>query len=245
MTSSATQSGQASTQPAGDTGAAAAAGDQVTTTVLGGDPAAAAKPGDSGQPAAKADGDAAKPGEAKAPEAAKPGAKAPATYEFKMPEGVELDTKALEAFTPALREIDLPQDQAQKLVDVFAKVRMDEATAFTEQLKDEKFALTQVGNVLAQSTETWAAALKTDPEIGGKNYDTNVKTAQRAMARFGSPELKTLLNQTGLGNHPALLRAFLKVGHLVTEDTTDLGAGGAPASRKPAEDVFYGGSKAG
>ncbi|ECV7263739.1 TPA: peptidase, partial [Salmonella enterica subsp. enterica serovar Strathcona] len=43
---------------------------------------------------------------------------APEKYAFTAPEGQELDTSALAQFEPVARELNLTQEQAQKLVDV-------------------------------------------------------------------------------------------------------------------------------
>lgn len=47
---------------------------------------------------------------------------APEKYAFTAPEGQELDTSALAQFEPVARELNLTQEQAQKLVDVYPKV---------------------------------------------------------------------------------------------------------------------------
>jgi hypothetical protein len=248
MTGTATQSGQGTPQPAGESGAAAAAGDSTDTTLLGSTPqpgqqqqkpageAAQAKPNEGQKPAGEQKAGEEKPGEQKAPEK---------YADFEMPEGIELDAKLLEGATPILRELGLDQAKAQKLVSVLATHQAEQAQAFTEQLKDEAFAFTQARSMLQQHVDNWAKALKSDAEIGGKNFDANVQTAQRAIARFGSPALKDVLNKTGLGNNPEFVRFCLKVGHLVSEDSTALGSGGAPGSgqRKPTEQVLYGDSK--
>ena len=36
--------------------------------------------------------------------------------------------------------------------------------------------------------------------------------ARRAVRAFGSDQLSDLLNETGLGNHPEMIRAFAKIG---------------------------------
>lgn len=46
---------------------------------------------------------------------------APEKYAFTAPEGQELDTSALAQFEPVARELNLTQEQAQKLVDVYPK----------------------------------------------------------------------------------------------------------------------------
>jgi len=197
------------------------------TSLVGGDPAA--KP---------AEAPASKPAEA-----AKPAEGVPEKYEFKFGEGVVVDNVALEAFSPVLRELGLPQDKAQKLVDIYAAQTQRQASDFAKQLGDPAFALTQASSMLASHAPKWADAVKSDKEIGGQAFEANVQTMQRAMARFGTPELKTLLNQTGLGNHPELARLFFKVGTLIREDSPQYGGGGSGARKTNAE-VFYGGKSA-
>src|SRR5262245_55633150 len=117
MTGSATQPGQDTSQPAGDTGAAAAAGDQQST-VLGGDTQQQQAPADG---KAKDEGKKADVDAKQDDKGTQQQSKAPEKYaDFKIPDGMAVDAKALEAFTPALRELNLTQDQAQKLVDVYA-----------------------------------------------------------------------------------------------------------------------------
>lgn len=228
MTGTANNPGQDTSQPAGSgTGTSSAAGEQPTTTVLG----TQAGPKPAGEP------------QGTTTEQGKP-AKAPEKYaDFKIPEGVdgiELDASLLEAATPVMREANLTQEQAQKLVDVLANRQAQQATDFAKQLENEEFAIGQVGAILGHQRESWAAALKTDGEIGGKNFDANVQVAQKAIARFGSPALKKVLNATGLGNHPEFVRFCLKVGQAISEDAPSLGAGSG-GGRKPTESVFYGG----
>ncbi len=43
-------------------------------------------------------------------------------YEFQAAEGVELDTEALKEFEPVARELNLTNEQAQKLVDAYPKI---------------------------------------------------------------------------------------------------------------------------
>lgn len=69
-----------------------------------------------------------------------------------------------------------------------------------------------------KTTEQWAADVKADKEIGGDKLTANLSAAQRALEQFGDPELKEYLDSTGLGNHPALVKAFIKVGKAMSED---------------------------
>lgn len=129
---------------------------------------------------------------------------APEKYEFKAGEGVELDTEALKDFEPVARELNLTNEQAQKLVDAYPKI-----LAGVQQRQAEAWQA---------QTEQWAADVKADKEIGGDKLTANLSAAQRAMEQFGDPELKEYLDSTGLGNHPALVKAFIKVGKAMSED---------------------------
>ncbi|MBA8045632.1 peptidase [Citrobacter freundii] len=201
-------------QPA-DGGAAPAASEPATTT--GDNPAPAGEPaqkeGEAPQPGAEGSKPAEdNPADGKKKEGDKPAEKkesdkpegAPEKYEFQAAEGVELDTEALKEFEPVAREMNLTNEQAQKLVDVYPKI-----LAGVQQRQVEAWQ---------QTTEQWAADVKADKEIGGDKLTSNLSAAQRALAQFGTPELKEYLEGTGLGNHPELVKAFVKVGKAMSED---------------------------
>lgn len=126
--------------------------------------------------------------------------KVPETYDLKMPEGVELDKAAADEFTAVAKELKLDNPTAQKLADVAAKMA---------QRQTEKHA------ALVQS---WVEQIKTDKEIGGDKFEENLAVAQRALNEFGSPELKDVLNASGLGNHPAVVKAFYNAGKRISQD---------------------------
>lgn len=130
---------------------------------------------------------------------------APEKYEFKPAEGQELDTAALEQFEPIARELNLTNEQAQKMVDLYG-------TKIMPMVQKQQAEFWQ------KTTEQWAADVKADKEIGGDKLTANLSAAQRALEQFGDPELKEYLDSTGLGNHPALVKAFIKVGKAMSED---------------------------
>lgn len=149
---------------------------------------------------------------------------APEKYEFTAAEGVELDTEALKDFEPLARELNLNQEQAQKLVDMYGTkllpmVQKQQAEAWQKQ------------------TEGWAESVKADKEIGGDKLNSNLSAAQRALDQFGTPELKEYLNGTGLGNHPELVKAFIKIGKAMSEDNM---VTGNESGQRSAAEVLYG-----
>lgn len=125
----------------------------------------------------------------------------PETYaDFTLPDGMEVDKTLLAEFLPVAKELGLTQGQAQKLVDVQAKMVAARVDAWNSTLQQ------------------WQEAAKTDKEYGGDNWAKNVEIAQRALNTFGTPELKTALNKYGLGNHPEMIRLMVRIGNAVKED---------------------------
>ncbi|WP_296262507.1 peptidase [uncultured Enterobacter sp.] len=196
-------------------------------------PAPAADPakteGDKPQPGTEGD----KPQEDKPADGEKPADKpddkeqkqegAPEKYEFKAGEGVELDAEALKDFEPVARDLNLTNEQAQKLVDAYPKI-----LAGVQQRQAEAWQ---------KQTEGWAETVKADKEIGGDKLTANLSAAQRALDQFGTSELKEYLNATGLGNHPDLVKTFVKIGKAMSEDGM---VDGSNQGQRSAAEVLYG-----
>ena len=62
-------------------------------------------------------------------------------------------------------------------------------------------------------------------------------TARRAIERFGTPALRQLLNETGLGNHPEMVRLAVRVGRALAEDSV-AGARAAPQATQSEDAVL-------
>ena len=144
----------------------------------------------------------------------------PETYDLKMPEGVELDQAAAAEFTAIAKELKLDQAAAQKLADVGAKMVQRQVEAH------------------AKLVESWVEQVKTDNEIGGDKLAENLGVARKALEAFGTPELRDVLNATGLGNHPEVIRAFYKVGKAISEDRFVGGAPKGGTADDPAKKLF-------
>ena len=130
---------------------------------------------------------------------------APEAYEdFTLPEGMEMDVEILGEFKNLAKELNIPQAKAQQLIDFQSQLASKQAEAYqaavTKQAKD------------------WAAEIKSDPEIGGDNYDKSVASAIKVIQSFGDPALTELLNTSGLGNHPALFKFCHRISSAISED---------------------------
>jgi hypothetical protein len=139
-------------------------------------------------------------GKPEATEQAKPEG-APEKYEFKAPEGKQLDAETVEAFSEVAKELNLTQDAAQKML-----------TAMSDKLGQRQAA--QVDAVRSQ----WAESSKADKEFGGDKITENLSVAKKALDTFGTAELRTLLNDSGLGNHPEVIRFMFRAGKAISED---------------------------
>lgn len=87
--------------------------------------------------------------------------------------------------------------------------------------------------------DAWAGDLRKDAEFGGEKYDANVATAVKGLEAVGSPELRKMLDETGLGSHPDVVRAFWKVGQMVADTAVVTGQTGT-STRRSFADALYG-----
>jgi len=185
-------------------------------------PASAAAP--ASDAAAKPAGTDAAAGEAKTEEA-KPERAAPEAYEFKAPEGVELNPALLGEFEGLARELNMPQNEAQAIVE-----RM------TPKIQARMQA--QQIEIMAQARADWLQQIESDAEIGGAAKQASQASAAKALHQFGTPELRVLLKDSGLEAHPEVVRFFSRAGKAISEDSF---VSGRPPTKSTAQ-ALYGAS---
>ena len=130
---------------------------------------------------------------------------APENYEFntKVADAPdELDPEVLTAFGDVAKELNLPQEAAQKVLDKVAPVI---------QAKQAK--------VLEEVKAGWVSDSQADKEFGGENLNDNLEVAKSALDAFGNQALKSLLVETGFGNHPEIIRFMYRAGKAISEDS--------------------------
>lgn len=201
------------------------------TTLATADPAAApvTPPVDPAVPPAPPAPDPAAPPKSDEP-TGKPEAKvegAPEKYEFTLPEGVILDETLLKSVEPALRELNLNNEQANKLATTFAAYQ-------TAQVKAQ-------ADAFQKQVDGWVSAVSADKEIGGPGKPADlpaVRDAQTALAKFGSPELTAFLDASGIGSHPEVIRAFSKVGAMFREAEFQAGRQSTNDKKTPEQTLW-------
>ena len=157
------------------------------------------------------------------------GSEAPArpTYsDFKLPEGATVDGDSLKAASTLFADSGLSQEQAQKFIDLAVSREKAQAESGLRAFVDLQ--------------NKWVSEIKADPDIGGERLQATIASATRAIDRLAVPGLREALDLTGAGNNPAIVKAFARIGQMISEDRFRPG-NGAPSTalRSPAE-VIYG-----
>lgn len=156
---------------------------------------------------------------------------APESYaDFELPEGMELDATALDKALPMFKELGLTQEQAQKVVGLYA----DQIQA-GRKAQDEAFS---------QLMDDWRTKSMSDKEFGGDKFEQNIAIANSALQKFGTPELMQLMKDHGVGNHPEMIRFMLKVGRLTQEDNPGSSVGPSSPERDRVDMLYPNARKA-
>jgi uncharacterized protein (DUF4415 family) len=149
---------------------------------------------------------------------------APEAYEdFTVPDGVVLDAEVTEQFKAVAKELNLPQEAAQKVTDLGVQLA-------------QKWAEESAARIAEMQTG-WRNETQADREIGGDTLPQTLSVAKAAVDKFGTPALGELLEQSGLGNHPEIIRFCARVGKAVSEDT--FVAGGVTTPKKSHAQVLF------
>lgn len=151
-------------------------------------------------------------------------AKADAPLELKLPDGFAVDDAVLGEFRDLAKEAGLKGEHAQKLVDFH--VRAQEAV------------YSKAAESFEAQTKVWQAEAKADKEIGGREFETTLKGARLALSRFGTPELSAALSQSGMGNHPEVVRLLARVAKATAEDSSAGKHSTTQATPANSEDAF-------
>jgi hypothetical protein len=138
---------------------------------------------------------------------------APESYaDFTLPEGYELTGERLEQAQAMFKDLNLTQEQAQKLVDRYVTLDGENATARQKLLDDAR----------EQKIEQWGNESRAELK---DQYDSTVESARYAVQTINDPALKEAFDKEGWGNHPSLIKAFSFFGKMLQENPMD-GLGG-------------------
>jgi len=155
----------------------------------------------------------------------------PEKYELTAPEGMTLAAADIDAATPIFKELGLSNEQANKLIPLAAQM--------AQRIQDK--ANQEILASVATDRKAWLDTARADPEIGGANWDTTMQVSASALDQLGFPKgspFRVLLNESGLGNHPEMIRAFAKVGKAIGEDSNFVRAESGAGKKTHAQILF-------
>ena len=173
---------------------------------------------------------------------------AKAGYEpFNIPEGFVMDEAHTSDISAFAKEFGLDQAQAQKMVDK----HFDIVSKNNDSIMEAK----------ESTLKEWASQAMADKEFGGSNLSDNMAGARKAMNSFSQPavdangkailhqegslkgqqmsEVEVLMNESGWGNHPAMIRVFHRINQAMSEDSFVQGDMKPREQKKTAAQTMY------
>ena len=135
-----------------------------------------------------------------------PKSAAPEKYDIKPPEGFNIDETAMNTMSPVFQKHGLSNEAVQEIINTYApliKAQMDASN--NENMK-----------VFKEVVDEWKADTK---KLLGADYDKKVSIASKAINKSKVEGLREVLNETGVGNHPAMIQFMIWAGNLIKEDT--------------------------
>lgn len=103
---------------------------------------------------------------------------------------IEVDPEVRRVYGEVVEDLGLNDDTAQALLERMSPVIVQRQHQQAAELREQ-----------------WAAQARADRELMAR-----LPLAKSALRQFGDAELRTLLNRSGLGNHPAVVRLLVRVG---------------------------------
>lgn len=141
-----------------------------------------------------------------------------AEFKLNTPEGVNVEQADIDAFTALAKEVGLKPDAAQKLLDFEVK-RL--------QAAEEK---------LAETVTKWREEIAADKDIGGEKLQENLAVARKVFQTYFDAETVKMAAISGFGDHPGVVRGFIKLAKALSEDNLGGAGSGSPSGSRPASD---------
>lgn len=162
-----------------------------------------------------------------------------------LPEGTTIDKATLDAITPLARELNLSNQGMSKLAGLYAEKVLPGVAKQVIDGVNADVAATQKAWVAEATALVSGATLEdgtkvaADAAFAGKSMREVQQVAAKAIDRFGGTAFREFCEQTGMGNHPAMLKFAFLAGSAISEDTGLERGGGQPAITKTREEKYY------
>jgi hypothetical protein len=170
-------------------------------------------------------------------------------FAYNIPDGYEMSSDGQADFTKFLDDVNkLPEaERGQAMLD--------------KHLSGLQDANGQTRADLAAMHQSWAEESMNDQEFGGSNLQENLIQARKTMNSFSTPavdadgkavlyqdgamkgqqmtKIELVMNQTGMGNNPEVIRVFHRAGQALGEDHYVKGDMKPAERKKTAGEIMY------
>ena len=123
-----------------------------------------------------------------------------------------INDEMLSNFKAELLKQGMTKAQAQGMASYYEKVAIEGQAAYEKSVIDQ--------------SQKWETEVKSDPEIGGDNYQKTLVDATRAMEQFSTDELRKIFTESGYGSNPDVVRMMAKIGSQMGEKSMVFGGSG-------------------
>lgn len=130
---------------------------------------------------------------------------APETYDkFTVPENYIFTEEHANTFSEIAKGLNLPQKQAQELLDKYVDIQIKQAEAETKAYQAQ--------------LDAWQKAVREDKDIGGVKYEESKGIIQKGIDHYFDAEQREMFVSWGIFDHPAIAKVFYDVGRGLSED---------------------------
>jgi hypothetical protein len=166
-------------------------------------------------------------------------------YEFKLPEGADAENPQFKAFTSKLGEFQNLSKTEQAAVQKFGQEMIDMHMAEVKSIVENQNK--SAWEWFRNRNKEWLENSKKDPSIGGDAFNETVSAASQAISLYGGNkaqqiETAKLLQETGVENHPALLRFLSNITRQAAKEGTPVASRNVPIQKQGIANAMYGGT---
>jgi hypothetical protein len=181
------------------------------------------------------------------PEAKPDAAAEPIKYEFKFPETLKPEAKAISDLSDVFNEGKVAPEVAQKIIDIGSKALTD----YAENLRREQM------KVFADTRADWRKEVMASEDLGGAGHETAMGAVARMRDLLASDhrpgtqeyesdmkELNDFMRYTGAGDNPVFLRLLHRAARFFDEPSLPPPGGNPPPSngqrpgRRSLKDIY-------
>lgn len=164
-------------------------------------------------------------------------------YEFSLPEEATKDNPVFQAFTEKLGQFqtlhNVGHDDVQKFGQEMIDIQIQNVKDIMESQNKSSW------DWFNNRNKEWLENAKKDSKIGGENWDQTVNSAQQAISLYGGTkaeqiETAKLLQETGVENHPAILRFLANITRTAAKEGSPVSSQSTPIQKTGIAQAMYG-----